>query len=180
MTVGAIAPSGRALAQVVTSTVPRSGHPVVVELGPGSGAFTGVIQERLGGRGRHIAVEVNQEFARRLAFSHPSVDVVGTDARHIRKVLAERHIAAADVIVSGLPWAAFAAKDQDDVLDGVRTTLPPHGVFTTFAYVHARWAPPARRLLGTLRSGFEEVVIGRTVWSNLPPALVYHCRRPMV
>jgi MFS family permease len=26
---------------------------------------------------------------------------------------------------------------------------------------------------------FEEVVVSRTVWSNLPPALVYFCRRPI-
>jgi phospholipid N-methyltransferase len=51
-------------------------------------------------------------------------------------------------------------------------------VFTTFGYVHARWAPPAQRLLRMLRPRFEEVVISRTVWTNLPPALVYFCRRP--
>src|SRR5690606_15803790 len=27
-------------------------------------------------------------------------------------------------------------------------------------------------------SHFDGVVISRTVWVNLPPALVYHCRRP--
>lgn len=60
----------------------------------------------------------------------------------------------------------------------VAVTLSPRGVFTTFAYVHARWAPPARRLLRSVRSRFDEVVISRTVWANLPPALVYYCRRP--
>lgn len=68
---------------------------------------------------------------------------------------------------------------QRDVLSEVVAVMPPTGVFTTFAYVHARWAPPARRLLRSLRSRFEEVVISRTVWSNLPPALVYFCRRPV-
>jgi len=29
-----------------------------------------------------------------------------------------------------------------------------------------------------LRSRFEEVVISRTVWTNLAPALVYFCPRP--
>jgi phosphatidylethanolamine/phosphatidyl-N-methylethanolamine N-methyltransferase len=56
--------------------------------------------------------------------------------------------------------------------------LSPVGAFTTFAYVHAVWAPPARRLRSTLRASFEEVVAGRTVWRNVPPALVYHARRP--
>lgn len=60
LTVGAIAPSGAALARVATAAVPRTGSPVVVELGPGTGAFTGAIQRRLAGRGLHIAVEVNR------------------------------------------------------------------------------------------------------------------------
>jgi hypothetical protein len=93
-------------------------------------------------------------------------------------VLAQRGLDHADVVVSGLPWAVFAADQQRDVLSAIVAALPPHGVFTTFAYVHAQWAPPARRLLRTLRARFDEVAVGRTVWANLPPALVYACRRP--
>jgi hypothetical protein len=35
-------------------------------------------------------------------------------------------------------------------------------------------------LLRSLRARFEEVVVSQTVWSNLPPALVYFCRRPIM
>ncbi|MEU7753063.1 methyltransferase domain-containing protein [Micromonospora sp. NPDC049101] len=177
-TVGAIAPSSTALARVATAAVPRTGSPVVVELGPGTGAFTAAIQQRLAGRGRHIAVEVNPRFARRLAALHPAVDVVRADATDLAGVLAGRGLSQADVVVSGLPWAAFAEHHQRDVLDSVVATLPPHGVFTTFAYVHTRWTAPARRLLRSARAMFDEVVISRTEWANLPPALVYYCRRP--
>ncbi|MFJ3497724.1 class I SAM-dependent methyltransferase [Streptomyces sp. NPDC086091] len=179
LTVGAVAPSGRSLAGVATVPVPRSGAPVVVELGPGTGVFTAAIQERLAGRGRHVAVEVNERFAARLARAHPGVDVAWADARDLAGVLATRGLDRADVVVSGLPWAAFPPRAQGDVLGAVVAALPPHGVFTTFAYVHARWTAPARRLSRALRDRFDEVVVGRTVWDNLPPALVYHCRRPV-
>jgi phosphatidylethanolamine/phosphatidyl-N-methylethanolamine N-methyltransferase len=174
LTVGAVAPSSGALARVVTAPVPGSGDPVVVELGPGTGAFTGAIQRRLGGRGRHIAVEVNERFAARLAARHPGVDVALADAGSLAGALGER----ADVIVSGLPWVAFGENERRDVLAAVVDGLSESGAFTTFAYVHARWAGPARRLLRSLEARFDEVVVGRTVWGNLPPALVYHCRRP--
>ena len=59
ITTGAIAPSSRYLAAAVTAPIPERGDPVVVELGPGTGSFTAEIQRRLGGRGRHIAVEIN-------------------------------------------------------------------------------------------------------------------------
>jgi phospholipid N-methyltransferase len=73
---------------------------------------------------------------------------------------------------------AFGDGQQRDALAVVVAALPPDGVFTTFAYVHARWAPPARRLLRSLRSRFDEVVVSQTVWANLSPASVYFCRRP--
>jgi phospholipid N-methyltransferase len=178
MTVGAVAPSGPALARVATAAVSSTGSPIVVELGPGTGSFTAAIQRRLAGRGRHIAVEVNARFAQKLAALHPEVEVVHADAADLAAVLAQRGLRQADVVVCGLPWAAFPENQQRDVLSSVVATLSPHGVFTTFAYVHARWTPPARRLLRSMRSRFDEVVIGRTVWANLPPALVYYCRRP--
>ncbi|WP_432832052.1 class I SAM-dependent methyltransferase [Dactylosporangium sp. CA-092794] len=177
-TVAAVTPSGRRLAEVVTAPVPRTGAPLVVELGPGTGAFTAEIQRRLAGRGRHLAIEINERFAGRLAARFPEVDVAVADARGLRDVLARRGHRHADVIVSGLPWAAFTPGRQDDLLDAVVAGLAPHGAFTTFAYTHTRWAPPARRLRRTLRARFEEVVLGRTVWANMPPAFVYSCRRP--
>ncbi len=177
-TVGAVAPSSAALARVVTAPVPRTSDVVVVELGAGNGAFTGHIQERLAGRGRHIAVEINERFAARLATRHPAVDVALADAGDLEHVLASRALLHADVIVSGLPWAAFAERRQRSLLSAVVGTLSRHGAFTTFSYVHTRWAAPARRLRRSLDARFEEVVVSRTVWSNLPPALVYHCRRP--
>ena len=73
---------------------------------------------------------------------------------------------------------AFAADQRRDVLAAVVAALSPDGAFTTFAYVHARWAGPARGCCGRCEARFDEVVVGRTVWANLPPALVYHCRRP--
>ncbi|WP_238016060.1 methyltransferase domain-containing protein [Dactylosporangium sp. AC04546] len=177
-TVAAVAPSGMSLADAVTATVPRAGDPLVVELGPGTGAFTAAIQRRLAGRGSHLAIEINARFAERLTDRYPEVDLAVADARDLRDVLARRGHRHADVIVSGLPWAAFAPGCQDDLLDAVVGSLAPHGAFTTFAYTHTRWAPPARRLRRLLRARFEEVVLSRTVWANLPPAFVYVCRRP--
>ncbi|MBO4160084.1 class I SAM-dependent methyltransferase [Micromonospora antibiotica] len=179
-TVAAVAPSGRPLADLVTAPVPGVGEPLVVELGPGTGAFTAAIQRRLAGRGRHLAVEVNERFAGLLAARYPRLDVAVADARDLGDVLAQRGHGRADVIVSGLPWAAFAGGQQDELLHAVTDALAPDGAFTTFGYTFARWTPPAQRLRRALGDRFEEVVTGRTVWANVPPAFVYSCRRPRV
>lgn len=177
--VGAVAPSSRVLADLVTTVIPRTGDPVVVELGPGTGVFTAAIQRRLAGRGRHLAIEINPRFAARLAAQHPRAEVVVADAADLLDPLAVRGHRHADVIVSGLPWAVFPADRQDAILDALVAGLAPDGAFTTFAYRHALWTPGARRLRQRLSTRFEEVTLGRTVWANLPPALVYHCRRPI-
>jgi phospholipid N-methyltransferase len=177
--VGAIAPSGMPLAERITAAIPRTGQPLVVELGPGTGAFTRVIQQRLAGQGTHLALEINPTFAERLAREHPAVDVIQADAGALASLLTERNLPRAEAIVSGLPWAVFTAEKQQEILAAVVAALADDGAFTTFAYQHARWAPPARRLHRTLRELFEEVVVGGTVWANLPPAVVYHCRRPI-
>jgi phosphatidylethanolamine/phosphatidyl-N-methylethanolamine N-methyltransferase len=177
-TTGAFAPSSRRLSSAVCVPVPERGDPVVVELGPGTGPFTAEIQRRLGGRGRHLAVEINPRLAGPLAAAHPGVEVVVDNAARLPELLAERGVASADVIVSGLPWAAFSYDHQAEVLRAIMEALAPGGAFTTFSYVHARLLPPALRFRARLAEAFEEVVPGRTVWRNLPPAFVYHARRP--
>jgi phospholipid N-methyltransferase len=42
-------------------------------------------------------------------------------------VLAERGHRRADVIVSGLPWAAFSPDQQDELLNAVTDALTPDG-----------------------------------------------------
>ena len=176
--VASVTPSSQALSRQVSLPIPASGQPTVIELGPGTGAFTRQIQATLGGRGHHLAVDVNARFTALLGERFPGLDAVTADARELPGLLRERGLPHADVIVSGLPWAAFDAGTQRDILDALTAVLHPDGGFTTFAYVHARWSGPARRFRSALHDRFEEVVLGRTVWANVPPALVYHCRRP--
>ncbi|WP_433509311.1 hypothetical protein ACQP2T_35780 [Nonomuraea sp. CA-143628] len=79
------------------------------------------------------------------------------------------------------PMTVGAVAPSGPALARVATAVVPSTGSPTvveLAYVHARWTPPARRLLRSMRSRFDEVVISRTVWANLPPALVYYCRRP--
>ncbi|MCC5580095.1 methyltransferase domain-containing protein [Microtetraspora sp. AC03309] len=175
--VGAIAPSSRRLSSAVAAPIPERGDPVVVELGAGTGPFTAEIQRRLGGRGRHLALEINPRLAGHLQARHPGLEVVVDDAARLPHLLAERGVEAADVIVSGLPWAAFSQERQARLLRAVVDALGPDGAFTTFSYVHARMLGPAVRFRRRLGQAFEEVVPGRTVWGNLPPAFVFHARR---
>jgi phosphatidylethanolamine/phosphatidyl-N-methylethanolamine N-methyltransferase len=174
-----VTPSSRALAAAMTQALPVTGEPVVVELGPGTGAFTRAIQERTGGRARHVAVELNAGWADLLTQRHPEVDVVCADARELPRLLADRGIESVDAVVSGLPWVAYAPGPDGRGLHAlIVEALAPTGVFTQFGYSWTRWMPPARRQLADLRAHFAEVATSRTVWRNVPSAVVYTARQP--
>ncbi|MPZ64000.1 MAG: SAM-dependent methyltransferase [Pseudonocardiaceae bacterium] len=172
-----VAPSSAALARTATSPVPGSGDPVVVELGPGTGTITEVIRRRLGGRGRQLAIEVSPRLADRLALRYPDVEVICADATELPAILLDR-VLVADVVVSGLPWAAFAGAGSPTLLDQLPGCLGGNGALTQLGYAATRWAPPARRQLDELCRSFEEVTTSRTIWRNLPPAVIHVARRP--
>lgn len=167
----AVAPSSAALAAAMTAPVAPGA--VVVELGPGTGAFTRALRGR--SPARHLAVELNPRWAALLAQRHPDVEVAVADARALPALLAERGITRVDAVVSGLPWVAWA---DGALLPVVADALSPGGVLTQFAYSATRWAPPARRQLAGLRERFAEVSTTPVVWWNLPPAVVHRARTP--
>jgi phosphatidylethanolamine/phosphatidyl-N-methylethanolamine N-methyltransferase len=177
-TMGAVAPSSPRLGAVLASVVPRTGEPVVVELGPGTGAVSAVISERLPAGARHLAVELDPAMVEFLRRTHPDLDVVQGNAADLGKLLAERGITKVDAVICGLPWALFDDGTQTELLDEISRVIGDHGAFTTFAYLHGMTLGAARRFRSRLRGTFEEVLVSATVWRNLPPAFVYVCRRP--
>lgn len=177
-TMGAVTPSSPRLAGVLASVVPERGAPVVVELGPGTGAVSAVIAERLPAAGRHLAVELDPAMVEYLRRTRPDLEVVPGNAARLAALLAERDVTSVDAVICGLPWALFDDATQAEILGGISRVIGTTGAFTTFAYLHGMTLTAARRFRQTLRATFEEVVVSATVWRNVPPAFVYVCRRP--
>jgi phospholipid N-methyltransferase len=178
-TVGAIVPSSTRLAEVLAAIVPRAGSPVVVELGPGTGAVSAVIAQRLPPTARHLAVELDPHMVTYLRRNHPDLEVVPGDAAHLVDLLAERGLTRADAVICGLPWSLFDQRTQEAILGQVSQVVGSTGAFTTFGYLQSMTLAAARRFRATLRATFDEVVVSATVWRNMPPAFVYVCRRPV-
>ena len=104
--VGAIAPTSETMAEVLARIVPLAGAPVVVELGPGTGAVTGVIDDRLA---RERATS-RSSWTRTWPPSWGAPTRAGGDqgdAVKLGALLAEHGVTKADAVVSGLPWALF-------------------------------------------------------------------------
>jgi phospholipid N-methyltransferase len=150
---------------------------VVVECGPGTGAFTSHILAELSPGATFLAIEINEACAEFLEKLHPGVAIHRTCVSELPELCRKAGVGAVDIVVSGLPWAAFPSSQQQRLLGAIHGSLRPGGRFVTFAYSHAAGFPPGRRFSALLGRTFAAVERSRTVWRNLPPAFVYRCRK---
>jgi phosphatidylethanolamine/phosphatidyl-N-methylethanolamine N-methyltransferase len=176
--VGALSPSSRALALAMIEGFDLRHADTIVELGAGTGAFTGPILERIGKHTTFLAMELDPIHARSLRRRFPGLAVYNDSAERVLEYLALHQKDTADYIISGLPWANIPHDTQDQIMDEILTSLASDGVFTTFAYVHARWLPKARQFRRVLRQRFGRVETSTVIWRNVPPAFVYRCTQP--
>ncbi len=170
----AIAPSGKALARLMTRDLsPQTGP--VIELGPGTGAFTYAALARGVPEANMTLIEYSAEFARLLGRRFPKAEVVRGDAAKLRRIGPQQGLQAGAVI-SGLPVLTMPPRQVIAILDGAFHHLRPDGAFYQFTYMPR--CPIPQRLLD--RMGLKAVRVGRT-FANLPPASVYRItrRRPM-
>lgn len=168
--VAAIAPSGRALARLITREITPETGPVI-ELGPGTGAFTRALIAR-GVRPEDLAlIEFGSEFAVALQARYPAARTLWMDAARLDTVELFDG-APAGAVVSGLPLLSIAPRKVRAILMGAFDKMRPDGAFYQFTY-GPRCPVPSHLLIPL---GLEAERIGGTL-ANLPPAAVYRLRR---
>lgn len=167
---GAVAPSGRALARLVTSEIAPGGGPVI-ELGAGTGAVTRALLERGVPEKELALVEADPHFARLLQARFPAARVLAIQAQRLRHVDPFEGGEAASVI-SGLPLLSMRRGDVLGVLSGAFYRLRRGGALYQFTY-GPRCPVPSAILK---RLGLRARRVG-WVLNNLPPASVYRIER---
>lgn len=172
-TVGAVSPSSRALAHAMVKSLPVNRASSIVELGPGTGAFTGAILERVGPDARVLAMDLEPEFVDRVRRAWPSVTCVCASAEELESLVVAHGLGPVDHIISGLPFASLPATMTARILDGVMHTLRPGGTFTQFHYLHGFGMPPGRAFRRDLSARMGQNAERRFVLRNFPPACVF-------
>jgi len=174
--VGAILPSSAALAEAMVAPIDFAKGPTIVEFGPGTGAFTRTIAQRLHPPGRYLGIELNAAFCETLTADFPDQTFVHGSVADLTAILAQHGIDRVDAIVCGLPWASLPIALQERVFNEIHQVLVPGGAFMTFAYLHGLILPGAQALRHRLQGSFASVTHSPTVWANAPPAFAYICR----
>jgi phospholipid N-methyltransferase len=167
--IGAIAPSSRLLAKLMTTNVEPGAR--IIELGAGTGTVTRAILER-GVRPEDLyLVEQNEEFVGILRRRFPRSPVIHGDARALASYARELP-AGFDFIISGLPLLLFSRLEKRVMLSQAFDLLRPSGCLHQFTY--GGRCPVGREICTLLR--LASSLIGFTPL-NLPPAFVYRLVR---
>ena len=168
--VGAVAPSGQALAEQMMSPIDFSKAKTIVEYGPGTGAFTRELCARRRTETRLILIERNETFFRGLleAFrSEGNLTLIHGSAEDAAAYLQRLGISEADYVVSGLPFASLPEELTRRVFRATQRILGEQGSFITFQYTLVKERYFRR---------FFDLEQKLYVRKNLPPAYVFVCK----
>ena len=191
-TTGAVIPSGRALGSALCRHVGHSSAPQkILEAGPGTGAVTGCIIDRMRHDDELWMVELNPTFAAHLrtAFNDKPTFRDAASRCHLIEGSVQQlgHVGEFDLVISGLPLNNFSSQDVHNILQAYAKLLKPGGILSFFQYILIRPAKmfvstgPERDRLKGVGNAIEGMLGEREfarewVWVNVPPAWVHHIR----
>ncbi len=169
---GAVLPSGRALARAMAAGIDAGAPGAVVELGGGTGSITGAILRA--GVAPHdlIVVEREAKLCATISARYPGVRVLCADARDLKGLLARAGVTRVKAVVSGLPLLAMEPGHRRRILRAVFSVLGEAGEFLQFTYGPAQPVSQATRDRLGIVGKREEWIL-----SNLPPAAIWRYRK---
>ncbi len=165
-TIGAVAPSGKALAAKMMEPVSFQRAKCIVEYGPGTGVFTRELIRRRKKSTKLMIIEKNRAFYLKLKKElegENGVFLVHGSAEQVNAYLEAYGIETADYILSGLPFTSLPEAVSERILKATQTAIGDKGRFITFQYSLAK------------QSFFTKyfALTGRLLeFKNVPPAYV--------
>jgi phosphatidylethanolamine/phosphatidyl-N-methylethanolamine N-methyltransferase len=169
LSLGAVTPSGRALARTMAAYIDPARPGPIVELGPGTGPVTEALLAQGVDQSRLILVEFDPTFCRLLRARYPSATVVQGDAYGLKKLLSGLLQDPAGGVVSGLPLFTKPLQVRMRLLFEAFGLMSPGSPFVQFTY---NAVPPIPKRLDRVTAEASE-----RIWMNIPPARVWVYRR---
>jgi phosphatidylethanolamine/phosphatidyl-N-methylethanolamine N-methyltransferase len=190
--IGAVAPSGAALAHALTAPIHgmQDRSLSVLEVGAGTGSITRILLPMLTGGSTVDVVEPKPAFVQRLRrLGRAAAGQIDRPEVRVHECAIEQMQGCGryDAIVSGLPFTNFQPDDVQAIMDRYVAMLKPQGALTYFAY---RGTNVARRLVSSQAEARRHNAVedllrtyhrrhhasSVTVWTNVPPAQVWTLR----
>ena len=136
-----LVPSSRTLTRKVAAKCDFSQPQILVELGPGDGPHTREIIRRMHPESRLLLFEIDPVLAEHLRgefAQDPRVEVIETDAAHLKEELRKRDLEYCDYVISGLPFSMFSVPTKRRILHAIHESLAPNSraAFVTYQCTH--------------------------------------------
>jgi phospholipid N-methyltransferase len=143
---------------------------VIVEYGPGLGAFTGKVLKRMRPDAKLIALEINPIFLEvlKIQFQDARLRLVQRSAADIASVLGELGLGSADYVISGIPFKTMPHPLRDEIVRGTYSVLRPQGRFLVYQ-LSTVVKPYLENVFADVRSESELL--------SLPQARMFYCAR---
>ena len=168
--VGAIAPSSKALATAMVDGLSVEANEGVLEFGIGTGAFTAAIAACLPDPAAYLGIEIEEPFVELCRKRFPELRFAHASAADAARLVDEHGLRPIRAVISGLPFASLPPTVQDGILTALDEVLEEGSLFRTFQYAHAYVLPRARRFRVQMCDRFGPMRRSKLVAANLPPA----------
>jgi phospholipid N-methyltransferase len=165
--IGSVVPSSSFLVQEMISPIQWEKIEVLVELGAGTGVITDEIAKHLPAGKLALIFEQDDQMREVLQRRFPQFEI----RKNAVELSADLQVLGAtqvDCILSSLPFANFSYELRESILQSVWQTLKQGGLFIAYQY--------SFQMHKMLKKTFSSVCYS-FVLLNLPPAVVYICRK---
>jgi phosphatidylethanolamine/phosphatidyl-N-methylethanolamine N-methyltransferase len=169
ISMGAVTPSGKALARAMARYVDPEAAGPVIELGPGTGAVTEALVARGIEQSRLVLVEFDPSFCRLLRRRYPKATVIQGDAYRIQHLLGGLLREPAAAVVSGLPLQTKPFKRRLKLMAEAFSLMAPGAPLIQFTYAMVTPIP--------MRPADISAEASELIWLNVPPARVWVYRK---
>jgi len=165
--VGAVLPTSRRAVRDMLDLAPIPSARRVVELGAGTGVYTGELLGRMAADASLLAFEIDSRMAAELRkrIVDPRLRVVADSAEALGAHLED---GPADAIVSGLPFTSLPLAAREAILDAAQRALAADGTMLVLQYSPLIQGELERRF-GSVRRRISAF--------NVPPAFLFACTR---
>ncbi|MFO7848104.1 MAG: methyltransferase [Balneolaceae bacterium] len=139
---------------------------LLVEYGPGNGAFTSFLLEKMTPGSRLVLVEANEDFVSQLndKIDDPRVEIHNVLAGDVESALNTEDVGNVDYVLSGIPFSFLDKDRKREVLQATKKILKQGGKFLAYQ-TSGHLKKPVMEVFGNYDIEMEML--------NIPPYLIY-------